>query len=111
MYQLISPQTIIQYFGDDDEEMLREMIQIIIDTNLKDLKKMDVLYESGDYPLIKKKCHKAKPSMSYIGAIKTRKILEEIEVKLENSHKLFEELVSDIEIIEGELNTFLKELS
>ena len=39
MYQLISPQTIFQYFGDDDKEMLQEMIQIILDSNLKDLKR------------------------------------------------------------------------
>ncbi|MBW3468068.1 Hpt domain-containing protein [Arthrospiribacter ruber] len=108
MYQLISPQTIIQYFGDDDEEMLREMIQIIIDTNLNDLKKLQPLYDKGEFLLIKKKCHKAKPSMSYVGAMKTRKLLEEIESDLENSHDTYKELLRQIDIIENELKVFLK---
>ncbi|OYX18554.1 MAG: Hpt domain-containing protein, partial [Algoriphagus sp. 32-45-6] len=52
-------------------------------------------------------CHKAKPSMSYIGAVKTRKILEEIESNLENSQALNENLQSQLSIIESELKTFL----
>ncbi len=110
MYQLISPQTIFQYFGDDDKEMLQEMIQIILDSNLKDLKNMDELYASQDWALIKRRCHKAKPSLSYIGAIQTRKILESIEGDLENSHGQFNNLLRDIEIIEKELHTFLESL-
>jgi HPt (histidine-containing phosphotransfer) domain-containing protein len=86
------------------------MIQIILDSNLKDLKSMDVLYEAEDYALIKRRCHKAKPSLSYIGAIQTRKILESIEADLENSKNQFQNLLHDIEIIEKELKTFLDSL-
>ncbi|WP_373496827.1 Hpt domain-containing protein [Aquiflexum sp.] len=110
MYQLISPQTIFQYFGDDDKEMLQEMIQIILDSNLQDLKNMEDLYASNDWGMIKKRCHKAKPSMSYIGAIQTRKILESIESDLETSQDKFSELKEHIEIIEKELQTFLESL-
>jgi HPt (histidine-containing phosphotransfer) domain-containing protein len=110
MYQLISPQTIFQYFGDDDKEMLQEMIQIILDSNLNDLKHMHELYEAHEWALIKRRCHKAKPSLSYIGAIQTRKILEAIEADLENSHAHFDDLLHDIEIIEKELHTFLDSL-
>lgn len=110
MYQLISPQTIIQYFGDDDEKMLKEMIQIIIDTNLHDLKLLEPYYEEKDFAVIKKKCHKAKPSMSYVGAIKTRKLLELIESDLENSHDTYQELLKQIEIIEKELKTFFESI-
>jgi HPt (histidine-containing phosphotransfer) domain-containing protein len=110
MYQLISPQTIFQYFGDDDQEMLREMIQIIIDTNLTDLKHLGPLYEAGDFNMIRRKCHKAKPSMSYVGAIKTRKVLEEIESDLENSRPNYEILLEQIAIIDSELKQFLDEL-
>ena len=99
MYQLISPQTIFQYFGDDYKEMLQEMIQIILDSNLQDLKNMEALYASNDWSMIKKRCHKAKPSMSYVGAIQTRKILEAIESDLESSHEKFSELKENIEII------------
>jgi HPt (histidine-containing phosphotransfer) domain-containing protein len=110
MYQLISPQTIFQYFGDDDQEMLREMIQIIIDTNLTDLKHLGPLYEACDFNMIRRKCHKAKPSMSYVGAIKTRKVLEEIESDLENSRPNYEILLEQIAIIDSELKQFLDEL-
>ncbi|MFD2036162.1 Hpt domain-containing protein [Belliella marina] len=110
MYQLVNPQSIFQYFGDDDKEMLREMIQIILDTNLHDLKGLDQYYAERDFDSIKKKCHKAKPSMSYIGAIDTRKLLESIEKDLENSYPTFEKLKLDIEIIEKELHTFLEGL-
>ena len=64
---------------------------------------MDELYEAEDYALIKRRCHKAKPSLSYIGAIQTRKILESIEADLENSQEQFKHLLHDIEIIEKEL--------
>jgi HPt (histidine-containing phosphotransfer) domain-containing protein len=107
MYQLISPQTIFQYFGDDDKEMLEEMIQIILDTNLQELKHMESLYDAGDWATIKKKCHKAKPSLSYIGAIQTRKLLETIEGDLENSFGHYQELIREIGIIENELRSFL----
>lgn len=107
MYQIISEQSIYQYFGDDDPEMIREMIHIILDTNIKDLKELGSFYDDGDYVTIKKRCHKAKPSMSYIGAIKTRKTLEEIEANLENSAPLNESLQEQIRLIETELNTFV----
>lgn len=111
MYQLISEQSIYQYFGDDDPDMIREMIQIILDTNIKDLKELTVLYQGEDFVTIKKRCHKAKPSMSYIGAIKTRKTLEEIEANLETSARLNDLLQEQIRIIETELTKFVSELN
>ena len=106
MYQLISEQSIYQYFGDDDPHMIREMIQIILDTNIKDLKELGSFYEGNDFATIKKRCHKAKPSMSYIGAIKTRKTLEQIEADLENSSPLIDSLQEQIKVIEIELVEF-----
>ena len=111
MYQLISEQSIYQYFGDDDLEMVKEMIQIILDTNIKDLMELDEFYKSGDFAIIKKRCHKAKPSMSYIGAIKARKTLEEIEANLESSQSLNESLQDQLKIITSELNLFLSKIN
>jgi HPt (histidine-containing phosphotransfer) domain-containing protein len=111
MYQIISEQSIYQYFGDDDTDMIREMIQIILDTNIKDLKELGSFYDEEDYVTIKKRCHKAKPSMSYIGAIKTRKTLEEIEANLENSAPLNESLQEQIRLIETELNIFVSSIN
>ncbi|RZS97428.1 Hpt domain-containing protein [Cecembia calidifontis] len=110
MYKLISPQTIIQYFGDDDKEMLQEMVQIIIDTNLHDLKYLDEFYDAKDFATIKKKCHKAKPSMSYVGAVDTRKLLEKIEADLENSRPTYKKLREHVQIIDEELKKFLENL-
>ncbi len=111
MYKIISEQTIHQYFGDDDPKMIIEMIQIILSTNINDLKELNSFYELEDYQTIKKRCHKAKPSMSYIGALKTRKILEDIETNLEQSQELNEQLQEHLNIIESELHQFLKSLS
>jgi HPt (histidine-containing phosphotransfer) domain-containing protein len=111
MYQIISEQSIYQYFGDDDPDMIRQMIQIILDTNIKDLKELGTFYEEGDFATIKKRCHKAKPSMSYIGAIKTRKTLEEIESNLENSAPLNNSLQEQIQLIEAELNSFVSAIN
>ena len=107
MYQLINEKTILQYFGNDDPVMLREMVQIIIDINLKELKNLNQSYLNADYSTIKKCCHKSKPSMSYIGALKTRKILEDIESDIENSHELYETLQSHLLVIEAELIKFM----
>lgn len=108
MYQIISEQTIFQYFGDDDPEMTKEMVQIILETNITDLKELGEFYKIKDFVTIKKRCHKAKPTMSYIGALKTRKILEEIESDLENSEKLNETLQKHLVVIEQELEDFLQ---
>jgi len=107
MYQLIDEKIIIQYFGDDDPEMLKEMVQIIIDINIHELKGLDHFYKISDYHTIKKYCHKSKPSMSYIGAELTKKILEDIESNLENSHQLNKTLQSHLVIIEDELTRFM----
>jgi HPt (histidine-containing phosphotransfer) domain-containing protein len=110
MYKLISEQTIYQYFGDDDPDMIRSMINIILETNIQDLKELTSFYENDDFDSIKKRCHKAKPTMSYIGAIRSRKLLEEIEANLENSRELNQKLQEDLAIIETELNQFLEKL-
>ena len=107
MYQLINEKTILQYFGDDDPVMLKEMVQIIIDINLKELKGLNQFFLVDDFKTIKKTCHKSKPSMSYIGALKTRKILEEMESDIENSHELNQTLQSQLLVIEEELIKFM----
>jgi len=107
MYQLISEQSIYHYFGEDEPNMIREMIQIILNTNIRDLAEMDDLFDQKNFSAIKKRCHKAKPSMSYIGAQKTRKLLEEIENNPPNYQIESEKLKAQLTIIETELNQFL----
>ncbi|PZX55430.1 hypothetical protein LV84_02568 [Algoriphagus ratkowskyi] len=111
MNQYISEQSIYQYFGDDDPEMIKEMIQIILATNVKDLKELETFHQQDDFTSIKKRCHKSKPSMSYIGALKTRKILEEMERNVEDFTRLNEKLQTHLVNIETELNQFLETLN
>lgn len=111
MYQFISESSIYQYFGEDDPDMIREMIQIILDTNIHDLQELPLFYQENDFLTIKKRCHKAKPSMSYIGAVKTRKLLEEIEENLESSQALNEKLQAQLVSIKKELGDFLETVS
>ena len=110
MYQLINESTIYQYFGDDDLDMVRSMISIILETNIHDLKELNSFYQDKDFETIKKRCHKAKPSMSYIGALSSKKLLEEIEADLENSASLNEKLQENLSIIENELKDFLAKI-
>ncbi|MEN2283025.1 Hpt domain-containing protein [Algoriphagus sp. SE2] len=108
MYQIISEQSIYQYFGDDDPEMTRDMLRIILDTNIRELKELDKFYASKDFETIKKRCHKAKPTMSYIGAMSSRKILEEIEKNLESSEELYSSLQEQLDLITLELKKFIE---
>ena len=59
MYQLINESAIYQYFGDDDLDMVRSMISIILETNIHDLKELNSFYQDKDFETIKKRCHKA----------------------------------------------------
>ncbi|MDR7128208.1 HPt (histidine-containing phosphotransfer) domain-containing protein [Algoriphagus sp. 4150] len=111
MYKFISTQSIYQYFGEDKPEMIREMIQIILDTNIKDLKELDTYYKLDQYATVNNRCHKAKPTMVYIGAQKTRKILEEIETNPGDFPELNESLQAHLIEIETELNQFLATLN
>lgn len=111
MYHFISEQSIYQYFGEDDLEMIKEMVQIILCTNIRDLKQLDNFKQQDDYTSIQKCCHKAKPTMSYIGALKTKKILEEIEHNHVNFQELNNRLQSHLIEIETELNQFVKALN
>jgi hypothetical protein len=110
MYKLISSQSIYQYFGYDNPDMITSMINIILETNIQELKELSSFYEKDDFISIKKHCHKAKPSMSYIGALGTKKMLEQIELNLETSAKLNIKLQENLKAIEIELRDFLEKL-
>lgn len=111
MYQYISEQSIYQYFGEDEPEMIKEMIEIILETNIQDLTELDKFHNLNDFPTIKKRCHKTKPSMSYIGAQKTRKLLEEIENNPNDFLVLNSDLQTQLSEIEKELHQFLEALN
>jgi len=108
MYTLIHRETIFHYF--EDKEMAVQMVEIIMETNLKDLMNLPTLYTRKDFKKIKTRCHKGKSTMSYIGALQVRKLLEEIEKDPKNSypeHK--DQLHNYLQILERELQNFLDE--
>ncbi|PZX54127.1 Hpt domain-containing protein [Algoriphagus chordae] len=111
MYQLISEQSIYQYFGEDEPEMIKEMVQIILDTNIKNLKEMNKAPSQEDFKSIKQCCHKARPSMIYIGAHNTHRTLEEIENNPDKYQTLNESLQAQLLAIETELHQFLEALN
>jgi len=111
MYKYISEQSIYNYFGEDERELIREMVHIILETNIKDLKELDIFHKQDDFATIKRRCHKAKPTMIYIGAQKTRKILGEIENNFDKFQILNDSLQAHLIEIETELNQFLKTLN
>jgi HPt (histidine-containing phosphotransfer) domain-containing protein len=108
--QLISQEVIYQHFGKDDPETIREIIELIQSTHLIDLKELKNFFQNGEFSTIKKRCHKAKPSMSYLGASTVTKTLEEIENQVENSDSLIHELQNQLAILESELAEFLSKL-
>lgn len=110
MYRHINISSIYQYFGEDDLDLIREMIQIILTTNLTDLKDLPLLFTKSDFLSISKRCHKAKPTMSYIGALDTKNLLHEIEINPSSSENEIARLVAEIIQIEAELNLFLANL-
>jgi len=108
MYTLIHKETIFHYF--EDKEMAIQMVEIIMETNLKDLINLPALYDKKDFKKIKTRCHKGKSTMSYIGALQVRKLLEEIEKDPKASfpeHR--DQLYNYLQILERELQNFLDE--
>jgi HPt (histidine-containing phosphotransfer) domain-containing protein len=109
MYTLIHTGTIFHYFG-DDSEMAVQMVEVILETNLKDLMELPALYDNQDFKTIRTRCHKGKSTMSYIGALQVRKILEEIEKEPETAYPQHRtQLHDDLEKVDEELRYFLKE--
>ncbi len=108
--QLISQEVIYQHFGEDDPEIILEIIELIQNTHLVDLKELNQLFNHRDFSTIKKRCHKAKPSMNYLGAFLIAKTLDEIETQGENSGSLIQELQVQLVILELELIEFLSKL-
>ncbi|WP_114751085.1 Hpt domain-containing protein [Pleomorphovibrio marinus] len=111
MYSLINPEVIFHFF-DEDPQMVNEMVGIIISTNIQELRGLGGVFESGNFFQVKKKCHKSKPSMSYLGAIKVRGTLEKIEENVEASfERYYPHLLQELDLLEKELGLFLDHIN
>jgi len=110
MYELINKDVIYQFLG-DDPELIRPMLELVLNNNLKELKNLDELFQSEEYEEVKIKCHKAKSAMGYVGSSHTKKILQAIEIDVKEAYpKMKTDLANDIVKLEEELKHFLEKL-
>ncbi|AWW28942.1 hypothetical protein DN752_01670 [Echinicola strongylocentroti] len=110
MYDLINKDVIFQFLG-DDPELIRPMLEMVLNNSLPELDQLDALYQKCDYEEVRIKVHKAKSAIGYVGATSTRKLLQEIEKDVPNVYpKNIHSLKQDIEIIKKEITHFLAEI-
>ena len=65
MYKQIKPDMIYHYF-DEDIELIHEIIVLVLELNVQDLKTLLPLYETGQFNVIKKKFHMSKTLFSLL---------------------------------------------
>ncbi len=106
-YSYIHTESIYQYFGKENPELVKELVTLIIEVNLEELRSLPDFYQQKDYATIKKRVHKSKPSLGYIGATKTLPLIRSIEAEPENSLENIQNLLEHIEHISSELKSFL----
>ncbi|UCS95884.1 hypothetical protein KZP23_18660 [Echinicola marina] len=110
MYKLINKDVIFQFLG-DNPELIKPMMEMVLNNNILDLKNLDQFYDQKNYEEVKLKCHKAKSAMGYVGSSQTKKLLQSIELDVrENFPKHKAELKEHIAILETELKKLLGEL-
>ncbi|WP_246581600.1 Hpt domain-containing protein [Echinicola shivajiensis] len=110
MYKLINKDVIFQFLG-DNPELIKPMMEMVLNNNILDLKDLDQFYDKGNFDEVKLKCHKAKSAMGYVGSSQTKKLLQSIEVDVKENYPNYkDELKEHITILEEELKQFLGEL-
>jgi len=108
MYKQIKPDMIYHYF-DQDIELIHEIIELVLELNVQDLKNLMPLYQEGEISQIKKKFHKSKPVFSLLGASNVNKIIVILEHNIDEQFP--EKYPSFLEILkelEQDLHSFLK---
>lgn len=110
MYKYIDEATIYNYLGKDNPELIRELLGLVLSINLVELEELPEFYKKEDFATVKKRVHKAKPSLSYIGAEKTLELIHKIEENLQASAPTNELLQEHVQTIRQELNTFIESL-
>ncbi|MFO7825403.1 MAG: Hpt domain-containing protein [Cyclobacterium sp.] len=110
MYKQIKPDMIYHYF-DQDIELIYEIIELILELNLQDLKNLMPLYQLEEIPSIKQKFHKSKPVFGFLGASEINRLIETIEVDIKNQFpKYYDELLQLLHELEDDLQSFLKKI-
>ena len=110
MYKFINIKTLHSYLDEENHDLIRHLIGLILDINLFELEELTEYYRSDDFENIKKRCHKTKPSLSYIGAFATLELVEEIEQNPIESKPINDLLQYNIKMIREELDHYIKNL-
>ncbi|EPR71657.1 hypothetical protein [Cyclobacterium qasimii] len=108
MYKQIKPDMIYHYF-DQDIELIHEIIELVLELNVQDLKNLMPLYQDGEINQIKKKFHKSKPVFSLLGANNVNKniVILENNINTEFSEK-YPAFLEALNELEQDLHSFLK---
>ena len=108
MYKQIKPDMIYHYF-DQDTELIHEIIELVLELNVQDLKNLMPLYEEGQISIIKKKFHKSKPVFSLLGANNLNKSISALEYDIDDQFlEKYPFLLKNLNELEEDLNSFLK---
>jgi hypothetical protein len=108
MYKQIKPDMIFHYF-DQDIDLINEILELVVDLNIQDLKNLMPLYELGEVAAIKQKFHKSKPVFGFLGASGVNQHIETIEEDIQNRFPIYhKELLVLLDELEEDLQAFLK---
>ncbi|SEI85425.1 hypothetical protein SAMN05192553_101548 [Cyclobacterium xiamenense] len=108
MYKQIKPDMIFHYF-DQDIELINEILELVMDLNIQDLKQLMPLYDLGEIAAIKQKFHKSKPVFGFLGASGVNQHIEKIEEDIQNKFPIHHnELLVLLDELETDLQDFLK---
>ncbi|AEL28128.1 hypothetical protein [Cyclobacterium marinum] len=108
MYKQIKPDMIYHYF-DEDIELIHEIIELVLELNVQDLKTLLPLYETGQLSAIKKKFHRSKPIFSLLGANLVNKKINALEKEITNNFSdIYPDFLKTLDELEQDLHFFLK---
>lgn len=108
MYKQIKPDMIYHYF-DQDIELIHEIIELVLELNVQDLKNLLPLYEAGQLSVIKKKFHRSKPILSLLGANRLNKKINALEKEITNNFpEIYPDFLKSLDELEQDLHFFLK---
>ncbi len=108
MYKQIKPDMIYHYF-DRDIELIHEIIELVLELNVQDLKNLMPLYLEGEISQIMKKFHKSKPVFSLLGAGNVNKNIVILENNLdERFPEKYPAFLKSLDELEQDLHSFLK---
>jgi len=99
----------IYYYFDQDTKLMHEIVELVLELNVQDLKNLMPLYKEGDVNLIKKKFHKSKPVFSLLGATNVNNSISAVVHNInDNFSEKYHQFLVKLDELEMDLQSFLK---